>query len=342
MKRTKIFRLATSFLCLAFVFLCSGHALAAKKPIIFKVEHDMAPNSLVDKLWNETAERLWKSSNGELKMEIYPSISLSGGKIPTMMQNLILGSTDIGQLGGVFSTFVPEIGLYALPFLTTGIDEMHKLTWGNELSDKLYALAEKKGIKITSVQSRNLRQFANNKHTIRTPEDIKGLTFRISEDTIKVETFKAMGANPITIPFSDLPMAMSTGAVDGAERPIGNLGMEAWWDLGKYITISDYSGDCEMIGINVKKWKSLSPEHQKVLQEVLDWAAAERYVREKKDAGDTIELLRKNGCEVTILTDEEKAAFAAKCKPVWDSFAKKFGQEWIDLALKILDKKSPF
>jgi TRAP-type C4-dicarboxylate transport system substrate-binding protein len=338
----KNIRLAISFLCLILVFICSGSALAQKKPIIFKVEHDMAPNSLVDKLWQETADRLWKASNGELKLEIYPSISLSGGKIPTMMQNLILGSTDIGQLGGVFSTFVPEIGVYALPFLTTGIDEMHKLTWGNELSDKLYALAEKKGIRITSVQSRNLRQFANNKHTIRKPEDMVGLTFRAPEAIEIVETFRALGANPISMPFSDLPMAMTTGAVDGAERPTGNLSMEAWWDLGKYITISDYSGDCEMIGINVRKWNSLSPEHKNILQEVLDWAAEERYAREKQNAIDVVNLLREKGCEVTILTDEEKAAFAKKVKPVWDSFAKKHGQEWIDLALKVLNKKSPF
>ena len=316
-------------------------AEAPAEPIVIKFEHDMAAGTLCDEVWHEIADMVDEKSGGRLQIDIYPSMSLSGGSTPTMYQNLMLGSTGMGQMGSTFSAIVPEIAVFNLPFLVNDIDEMFTLTGDNVLTQALFPLAEEKNIKIISSQTRNLRHFANNKHAITTPEDMVGMTFRVPETIERVEIFKALGTNPVSMSFSDLPMAMSTGAVDGAERPMGNLVEEAWWDLGKYITISGYASDCELIGMNLDLWNSLGDELQGILMECLDWGRQERLDREKEMYDVWLQDLIDNGCEVVVLDKEQKKPFIEKTASVYDQVASRIGWEDIDLALEVLGKDLP-
>jgi TRAP-type C4-dicarboxylate transport system substrate-binding protein len=332
---------ALMFLAVVNLLAFANNSTAADKKVILKLEHDNSAGSLEDTLWKEAAETLKQRSNGTLLMEVYASCSLSGNKITTMVQNIRLGSTQMGSIASsVYSGMVKEYGVFALPFITDNMDEMKKIARGNSpLAKKLHESNEFRGIKMIETHVRLPRQLLNNKKTIRTPEDIVGMTFRVSETPVWVDTFKAWKANPLAMPFSDVPMAMSTGAVDGADRPTGHLSQEAWWDLGKFATLIDYASDVEIVGINVNVWNSLSPDQQKILQTLMTEVADERQIREEADGEKSIDLLRSHGVEVIKLTKEERDRFREKSMPVWDKFDREIGGGLIDEALSILGKK---
>lgn len=67
------------------------------------------------------------------------------------------------------------------------------------------------------------RHVTNNKHEIKTAEDIKGLKIRTLESKIHVDTWKQLGANPTPMSFSQLYTALEQGVVDGQESPFGNV-----------------------------------------------------------------------------------------------------------------------
>jgi C4-dicarboxylate-binding protein DctP len=80
------------------------------------------------------------------------------------------------------------------------------------------------------------RQITNNVREIKTPADMKGLKIRTPNMQSIIECMKALGANPVTIPYADLYMALKTGVVDGQENPLANIGDMKFYEVQKYMT----------------------------------------------------------------------------------------------------------
>ena len=55
------------------------------------------------------------------------------------------------------------------------------------------------------------------------PDDLKGLKFRAPEQKVSIDAFKAFGANPAPLAFTELYMALKQGVFDGQENPPSNV-----------------------------------------------------------------------------------------------------------------------
>jgi len=206
--------------------------------------------------------------------------------------------------------------------------------------DKVLADQEAKNIVIVDLWARALRQIANNRREVKSPEDMKGLRFRVPEFKLWIDTFKLLGAVPVPMPFSEIPTALQLGTIDGAERPSEFLMTEKWWEMAKFVTMTNYSGDALMITFNKSFWDKLDPTTQQLLRTKLKKLGDEKFAEEKKVEQNVIETLRKNGVKVTILTPEQIEKFRALTKPVWTEHESRIGKDLIAAAQKVVANKS--
>lgn len=303
---------------------------ARAQTITVRIEHDENASSNTQKVLTEMAADVATASGGRLKIDVHPGASLSGGKITTMIQNVQAGSVDASWIAtSVYTGVDPRVGVLSLPFMFKDMDGLEKVRRAGTL-DKLYAEQENRNLHVVDAWSRPLRQFINTKRPINKPQDAAGLRLRVPEIRLWVDAIKAIGAQPVPMPFSEIPTAIQLGTIDGAERPTDYIVAEKWWALAKYVSLVHYSGDAVMVSFNKDFWNKLQPSDQKLLVDKIRQYGNKKYDVDKIAAEEAIETARKNGMTVNTVSPENLQLFRDAMKPVWTTHATQIGQPLID------------
>jgi len=201
---------------LAFVLAFSGIASAAEYN--WRLAEEEILGSVSDIYANEFARLLAEKSNGRIKLDIYPGGTLG---TPTEMFELCLnGAIEFALVGpGQCSTIVPENQIFSLHFLFSDDDMLNEkvLASSTALNKMLAGVYEKKGLKVLSYFSEGAMYWTANK-PILTPKDFKGFKMRVMPSEMLVEIYKAYGANPTPLSFTELYSALQLNMVDGQEN----------------------------------------------------------------------------------------------------------------------------
>jgi TRAP-type C4-dicarboxylate transport system substrate-binding protein len=334
MKEKRVFRILMTCLGLIVAISLSNPLMA--KTVVLKAEHDEPAGSITDKILHDMSGKVLKVTQGRVKMQVFAGCQLSGGKIKTMIQNTTLGSTHLSFISAAtFTAWDMNIGVCNLPFLVEDYDGYEKLRHTAPMRDLLDDW-EKIGLKGVDYWTRALRQVVNTRRRILTTEDIKGLRFRVMETPLYVSIFKALDAHPIGMPFGEIFTALKLGTIDGAERPTEFLLTEKWWDLAKYVTMWDYTGDLLVVAANPKFFNKLEKQDQEALVKLVTEGGDEKYQAEKKMQEDAVKKLREKGMVVDFLDPKEKAKFREKTQVTWKIFEPKFEKGLIDRVVKAL------
>ncbi|GAI23030.1 unnamed protein product, partial [marine sediment metagenome] len=178
-----------------------------------------------------------KNSDGAIVVEIYPAGQL--GTEGEMTESVKLGTLEATR-GGSFDIVAKELSVYMMPFLFKSPEDFVVIARG-PIGDEIaeHGLEESVAIVATG-DAGGLRQWTNNVRPITSPEDIKGLKMRTPPIESIIKIMEALGANPVSIPYAELYMALKTGVADGEENPLVNIGDKKFYEVQKYITMSNY------------------------------------------------------------------------------------------------------
>jgi len=291
----------------------------------------------MDTLLHEMADEVREQTDGRIEIVPQAAASLSGGNIRTMIQNTQSGAVQMSMIAtSVYTSFDPRMNVFSLPFLVADIDELKALARDSELAAEIYADQENRGLHVADAWTRALRQLVNAKQPISTVEDMNGLRFRVPEIALWADAFRAAGAAPVAMPFSEIPIAIQTGAIDGAERPTAFLVSEQWWTMGEYVTIANYTGDVLMASFNKTFWDGLTEDDRTLLTAAVRKYGDLNHQREKEREAGVIATLEENGMTVTRLDAEAQAGFQAVMEEVWTSYQDKIGEDVVRRAVEIV------
>jgi C4-dicarboxylate-binding protein DctP len=191
----------------------------AQQPIIIKFSHvvaDGTPKGQAAIKFKEVAEQLLP---GKVKVEVYPNSQLFGDA--KELEALLLGDVHfIAPSLSKFEKFTKVLRVYDLPFLFADMQAVDKFQDGKVGQDMLKSM-EKKGLLGLNYWHNGLKQLSANKPLL-TPEDAKGVKFRVQSSDVLVSQFQAVGANPRKLAFAEVYQALQTGAVDGQENTWSN------------------------------------------------------------------------------------------------------------------------
>ena len=315
----------------ASVVLAFGMAAQAA-PIIIKYSHvvaDVTPKGQAAIKFKELAE---KALPGKVEVQVFSNSQLFGdGK---EMEALLLGDVQIiAPSLAKFAKYTPKIQIFDLPFLFDDIHAVDRFQASPEGQSLLTSMS-KKGILGLGYLHNGMKQLSANTKLLK-PEDAKGLKFRIQASDVLEAQFKAVGANPQKISFSEVYQALQTGVVDGTENPWSNTYSKKFHEVQKYIMDTDHGVLDYMVITNAKWWAGLPPDVQKGLKAAMDESIAygnKAAFQEALSFRDKVIADKK--AEVVPMTKEQKAAWRAAMKPVWKKFEGEIGKNLIDAALR--------
>lgn len=195
---------------------------------------------------------------------------------------------------------------------------------GGKYYEKLLA---DKGITYLGSFHNGFRQISNNKHEVRTPEDVKGLKIRVPGGEVYMDFFNTLGADPIAMSWSEVFTAVQQGTIDGQENGVSITKSAKMNEVQKYITIWNYSYENDLFVANSKIWNTLEPKTQQLLREKAKEACNWGRQQVENEEDGIIAEFEEDAIIVTKLTPEELNTFKNAVEPVREKFINKYGKE---------------
>jgi tripartite ATP-independent transporter DctP family solute receptor len=307
--------------------LTAGSAIAQTE---IKFGHVGEPGSLFDQSAQEFAKRANAKLGTKAKVVVYGSSQLGGDG--ELLKKLKLGTVDLALPSTVMSSTVPAFGLFEMPYLVKDREQMAKIR-DQVVNPMLVPQAEKAGYHILAIWENGFRQITNNKRPIKVPEDLQGIKLRVPGGTWRVKMFKAYGANPSPMPFSEVFVALQTGVMDGEENPLAQIYPARFYEVQKYLSMTGHVYTPAYVTAGAS-WSRLPADVQKILKDT----AVEMQPEVYKIAAGLDESLYKKLKDVGMqINDADKEAFIKASKPIYDEFAKEIpgGKELIDKSLAL-------
>jgi tripartite ATP-independent transporter DctP family solute receptor len=173
-----------------------------------------------------------------------------------------LNRTNVAPIGAL----VPAANVLSLPFLFRSFDHLHKVLDG-EIGNEILAGFERQGFIGLTFYDSGARSVYNSVRPIRTLADMKGLRIRVQQSEVMFAMIKALGADPIELPYGQVSTGLSTRLVDGAENNWPSYVTTGHYKLAPYYTLTEHTMGPEVLVMSMRAWESLSPEDRDMFRD---------------------------------------------------------------------------
>ena len=296
----------------------------AQQKLVLKAS-DVHPNGYPTVVAVESmGKKLSAATNGRISVAMYPAMQLGGEKEAieqAQVGAIALARVSVGALGPV----VDDLNVFNLPYVFRNTEHMQQVIdgpIGQELLDKVTNSG--KGLVGLAWMDAGARNFYDTKKAIKTLADLKGQKIRVMGNPIFVDMANSMGANGVPLGYDQVFSAMQTGVVDGAENNPPSFVFDNHFQVAKFYTVDEHLIVPEMVVLSKKIFDSMSKEDQALLikygkeaqqEERKLWAVYEKQAMDKAKAA---------GIQIIQISAEDKKAFQAAVKPVWDKYGPKY------------------
>ena len=304
---------------------------------VIKFSHVVSPNTPKGKAVNFFAKRVEELSHGKIKVKIYPNAQLCSDKV--VLRKIKFNVVQMAAPSfSKFTGIVPQLALFDLPFLFNDEYHLHKVL-DSEVGQKLLNLVNKKGYVALAYWDNGFKQLSDSKRPLIKPEDAKGLKFRVMSSKVLIEQFKALGAIPVVLPFSEVYSALQQGVVDGQENTISNIYTKKFYEVQKYMTISNHGYLGYMVVISKKFWNKLPNNLKAVIKQAIKEATEKERVWAKELNDSQFSKIKayaqKSGkLQIIYLTKEQRKAWVKKLRSIYPKFYGMIGKDLIEKAIK--------
>ncbi|WP_431046078.1 TRAP transporter substrate-binding protein [Roseateles sp. L2-2] len=295
------------------------------KPRLIRFGYGLAENSNQGRAVKVFADEVNKLSGGKMKVRAIGGAAL--GPDNQMQQALIGGAQEM--MVGSTATLVgiaKEMALWDTPFLVNNVREADALLDG-PVGDKVKAKLTDKGLIGLVYWENGFRNLTNSKHAVNKLEDLNGIKLRVMQNNVFLDSFKQLGANAVPLPYSELFTALETNAVDGQENPYNTILSAKFYEVQKYLTVTNHVYSPWIVTVSKKFWDGLSKDEQAVLQQ----AAVKSRDFERKDTRDeaakALAELKTKGMTVNELSPAETARMRDKLTRVNAGVATQVGMD---------------
>lgn len=299
--------------------LVSIAALAASLPamaaeITIKAGHTNVTDSIQDKGLQKLRELLETKTNGKATIEIFPNGQI--GDESQLVEGTLLGTIDMAMTSNsLLSNHVNDFRVLDMPFLFPDIATLSKALEGSA-KDMMDASAAKSGFQLIGSYSSGIRHLMTKKQ-INGIADLANLKIRTMQQPMHIEAFRAYGANPTPMSYSELYGAMQSGIVDGAEGATSDYNGQRFYEVANHFSLVGWLNLTAHIFMSEAKFKSL-PEHvQKALIEAGDEAAVwqRQYVIDAEQP-----LLTELAAKKVAIEKPDTTPFREASLPLYDKF----------------------
>ena len=300
-------------------------------PIEIKFSHVVAENTPKGQMAIKFKQLVEERLPGKVEVKVFPNSQLFGDN--KVLEAMLLGDVQLAAPSlSKFNRYTKKLQIFDLPFLFKDMAAVDRFQSG-PAGQALLRSVESKGLVGLGYLHNGMKQLSANK-PLRTPEDARGLKFRIQSSDVLAAQFEAVGAIPVKKPFSEVFTLLQTKAIDGQENTWSNIYSKKFFEVQDYITESNHGLLDYMVVTSAEFWNGLPDDVRKVVKTSLDEAIAygNKIAMEKAES-DKQAIIKSGRTQVISLTDAERAAWVKAMKPVWKKFEDDVGADMIEAAL---------
>jgi tripartite ATP-independent transporter DctP family solute receptor len=302
--------------------------------VILKLAHVNpvgSPTDLAAKKWNSLVDQ---RTNGKVKIKIFPNEQLGIEK--AALEGVVLGTIDCSLNDAAYhAALYPSMGVFDFPYTYRDWDHYRAVLRGPILNELGEIVEKEVGIKVVALYLFGRRMLCSNKPVFE-PADAKGLKIRTPPSELAMENARVVGGTPTTIAYTEAYMGLKQGVADAAENPFTGIYDMKWYEVTKYLVVTEHVWNNEVLSISKKAWNALTPEQQKIVFGAGKEAAEYRLKVQIELEKQRMEDLRKLGMHVIIpSTQKPFRELAAEIEKKYrDKYAKYKWGYWHDRVLK--------
>ena len=270
---------------------------------------------------NSFKELVEAQSKGEIEVQLFCCFKMGGEQ--EMFKKLQLGTLDgtiIAQNNA--GPFFPLIDLFVLPYIFQSYEHAEKVVdgeIGRQIAEKML---EQTGVHLISIADISFRNIYNSRRPINSIEEVAGLRYRVPKNQVMIDTYKAFGAEPTPIAWSETFTATQTGVVDGGDSGVYWMKAAKFFEITRHYAVTEHFALTSPFLISDRFMQRLTPELQDLVRKAGHEAslAGRENVRESEAA--IAAELKDLG---VMFTRPDKAPFIEAAKAVQDAFVAERG-----------------
>ncbi|MFC3724212.1 TRAP transporter substrate-binding protein [Neoaquamicrobium sediminum] len=307
------------------VFGFSGAAYAQQE---VKLGYALATTShygVAAEKWQEVVEA---ETDGRYVFRHFPSSGLGGER--EVIEGVQLGTVEATIVSsGTLSNFVPETGVFDIPFLFRDLAHARAVLDG-PIGQEILAKFDDVGLVALAWGEQGFRHITNNRNAIAGPADVAGLKLRTMENPTHITAFEALGAAPTPMAWPEVIGALQQGTIDGQENPLSVITSAKLSEVQKYLTLSGHVYSPAMLLVSKQLWDGMSEEDQEIFRNAASEAvtAMRGFVDDVETSG--VAQLKEAGMDVGELSTEQKAMFQNALGSAYEQYYGTYGKELID------------
>ena len=283
------------------------------KPIVWKLGHIFAEDNIMHLVALKFSEEVNRLTEGKLTVQVYPN-SLEGSEIDNI-NGIRLGTSQMTITGESLQTWAPKAAVMAVPYTFRDVEHVQKgieSEIGQEIAQEI---EEKVGLVPLLYVLRLPRNLTSNR-PIKTPADLNKLIVRIPNVPLFVKAWESLGAKPTPMALNEVFTSLQQGTIEGQENPIDLIYTSGFYEVQKYINLTEHVYSWLYIVVGKKQLESLTPEMREKVFEASK--IAQEYGIEEFNKMQTkyTELLKEKG--MTFI-EVDKKAFEDLVKPAMES-----------------------
>ena len=300
---------------LALSALLSPYALAAD--VTMNVGWATPLDSDYGVLAKKFQELVAEYSHGEIEVKLRPSGQIAG-------EDEAFKAMQLGTVDGYFisqnnvSPHFPLMDVFQLPYIFQSTEHANAVFYGPVGDELKQLLLAETGVHLLTFGNISYRDLYNTQRPINTFEDFGGLKYRVPKNEVMIATFRAFGAEPVPLAWSETPTALQTGTIDGGDNGTSVILDMKFYEFAKHMAILEHFSGVSPLFASERFMSKLSEEQAAAVRKAADEAG--KYQQEV--LATATDDIRKKLAELGMaITYPDKTQFIAAAKSVQDEFA---------------------
>jgi tripartite ATP-independent transporter DctP family solute receptor len=246
-------------------------------------------------------------TGGRHQIRVFHSRQL--GEEKETIEQTRAGAIDLNRTNvALIGSFVPAMNVLAMPFLFRSIEHMQKVLDG-PIGNTILDSFEPFGFVGLAFYDSGARSIYNSVKPIRSIADMKGLRLRVQQSELMSDMIKALGAEPIELPYGQVRTGLATKLIDGAENNWPSFVTTDHYKYAGYYTLTEHTMSPEVLVMSKKAWESLSVDDRKIFREAAGQSS--RFMRERWRNLEDQSKRQAESAGVTIISDFDRKPFEA-------------------------------
>ena len=254
-----------------------------------------------------------ESSGGRHQIRVFHSRQL--GEEKETIEQTRAGAIDLNRTSvSLIGTVVPAMNVLAMPFLFRSTEHLQNVLDG-PIGNEILGSLEAYGFVGLAFYDSGVRSIYNSIKPIRSIADMKGLRLRVQQSELMSDMIKALGAEPVELPYGQVLAGLVTKLVDGAENNWPSFFTTGHYKYAGYYTLTEHTMSPEVLFMSRKAWESLSPEDRNMFRNAA--IQSSRFMREKWKDLEQRSRQQAQDAGVTIVTEFERKPFEAAMTAIY-------------------------